>query len=188
MDQIAKTHLVRLGAENLFQTRSKDYGSRTLAALNFYQDIIFEKNLRYDGDKEDRFNATWTELVLSPAPWLKFDLATRFKTERFILEELRTGTTIKSGEIWQLILSTYMLNKRIDQYQLDHIYLINERLSLLTNVNFDANSGKPTRVRLGLRKRIGSTWELVYAIAFREDARRESDVSFDIQLNLAGGG
>ena len=187
VDQISKTHLIRLGVENLFQTRSKDYGSRTLAALNFYQDIIFEKNLRYDGDKEDSFNATWAELVLNPAPWLKFDLASRFKTESFTLEELRTGTTIKSGEIWQLGLSTYLLNKRIDQYRLDHIYLINERLSLLTDVNFDANSGKLTRVRVGLRTRIGSTWDLVYAITFREDARRESDVSFDIQLHLAGG-
>ena len=186
VDQIAKTHLIRLGVENLFQTRSKDYGSRTLAALNFYQDIIFEKNLRYDGDEEDSFNATWTELVLNPAPWLKFDLASRFRTESFTLEELRTGTRIKSGEIWQLGLSTYLLNKRIDQYRLDHIYLINERLSLLTDVNFDANSSKLTRVRLGLRTRIGSTWELVYAITLREDARRESDVSFEIQLHLAG--
>ena len=187
VDQIAKTHLIRLGVENLFQTRSKDYGSRTLAALNFYQDIIFEKNLRYDGYKEDSFNATWAELVLNPAPWLMFDLASRFKTESFTLEELRTGTTIKSGEIWQLGLSTYLLNKRIDQYRLDHIYLINERLSLLTDVSFDANSGKLTRVRVGLRTRIGSTWELVYAITSREDARRESDLSFDIQLHLAGG-
>tara|TARA_B100000989_G_scaffold167349_1_gene125122 strand:- start:378 stop:2495 length:2118 start_codon:yes stop_codon:yes gene_type:complete len=188
VDQITKTHLMRLGVENLFQTRSKDYGSRTLAALNFYQDIIFEKNLRYDGDEEDSFNATWTELVLNPAPWLKFDLASRFRTESFTLEELRTGTRIKSGEIWQLGLSTYLLNKRIDQYRLDHIYLINERLSLLTDINFDANSSKLTRVRLGLRTRIGSTWELIYAITLREDARRESDVSFDIQLHLAGAG
>ena len=186
VDQISRTHLMRLGVENLFQTRSKDYGSRTLAALNFYQDIIFEKNLRYDGDKEDSLNATWAELVLNPAPWLKFNLASRFKTESFTLEELRTGTSIKSGEIWQLGLSTYLLNKRIDQYRLDHIYLVNERLSLLTDVNFDADSGKLTRVRVGLRTRIGSTWEIVYAFTSREDARRESDVSFDIQLHLAG--
>ncbi|MEC8219414.1 MAG: LPS assembly protein LptD, partial [Verrucomicrobiota bacterium] len=187
VDQISRTHLMRLGVENLFQTRSKDYGSRTLAALNFYQDIIFEKNLRYDGDKEDSFNATWAELVLNPAPWLKFNLASRFKTESFTLEELRTGTSIKSGEILQQGLSTYLLNKHIDQYRLDHIYLVNERLSFLTDVNFDADSGKLTRVRVGLRTRIGGTWEIVYAFTSREDARRESDVSFDIQLHLARG-
>ncbi|MBL6919407.1 MAG: LPS-assembly protein LptD [Puniceicoccaceae bacterium] len=187
VDQIAQSHLVRLGLENLFQTRAEAYGSRTLAELNFYQDIIFEKNLRYDGDEDDVFNATWVELVLNPAPWLKFDLASRFKTESFTLEELRTRTTIKSGEIWELGLSTDLLNKRINQYRLDYIYLINERYSFVTKLNFDANSNKFTIFRLGLQTQLSSTWELLYAITFREDARRESDVSFDIQLRLAHG-
>ena len=187
VDQIAQSHLVRLGLENLFQTRTEAYGSRTLAELNFYQDIIFQKNLRYDGNEDDVFNATWVELVLNPAPWLKFDLASRFKTESITLEELRTRTTIKSGEIWELGLSTDLLNKRINQYRLDYIYLINERCSFVTNMNFDANSNKFTIFRLGLQTQLGSTWELLYAITFREDARRESDVSFDIQLRLAQG-
>lgn len=187
VDEISETHLVRLGVENLFQTRAKDYGSRTLAALNFYQDILFEKSLRYDGGEEDTFNASWVELVLNPAPWLKFDLASRFKTESLTLEELRTRTTLKSGEIWELGLSTDLLNQRIDQYRLDFIYRINERYAFLTDINFDADQGNLTRVRLGMRTRIGSTWELLYALTFREDAQRESDVSFDIQLRLARG-
>ena len=187
VDQIAQSHLIRLGLENLFQTRTEAYGSRTLAELNFYQDIIFEKNLRYDGDEEDVFNATWVEFILNPAPWLKFNLASRFKTESLALEELRTGTTIKSGEIWELRLSTDLLDKRINQYRLDYINLINERYSFVANLNFDANSNKFTRFRLGLHTQLGSTWELLYAITFREDARRESDVSFDIQMRLARG-
>jgi hypothetical protein len=187
VDQIAQSHLVRLGLENLFQTRTEAYGSRTLAELNFYQDIIFEKNLRYDGDEEDVFNATWAEFILNPAPWLKFNLASRFRTESLTLEELRTGTIIKSGEIWELRLSTDFLDKRINQYRLDYINLINERYSFVANLNFDANSNKFTRFRLGLQTQLGSTWELLYAITFREDARRESDISFDIQLHLARG-
>ncbi len=187
VDQISETHLVRLGVENLFQTRAQAYGSRTLAALNFYQDILFEKNFRYDGDKEDTLNATWVELVLNPAPWLKFDLASRFRTESLTLEELRTRTTIRSGEVWDIGLSTDLLNKRIDQYRLDFMYRINERYAFLSDVNFDADTGDMTLLRVGLRTRIGSTWELLYAITFREDARRESDVSFDIQVRLASG-
>lgn len=187
VDQISETHLVRLGVENLFQTRAKNYGSRTLAALNFYQDILFERGMRYDGDKEDTFNATWVELVLNPAPWLKFDLASRFKTESLTLEELRTRTTLTSGEIWELGISTDLLNKRVDQYRLDFIYRINERYAFLTDVNFDADRGQFSKLRVGLRTRIGSTWELVYAITFREDASRESDVEFQIQLRLARG-
>jgi LPS-assembly protein len=187
IDQISETHLVRLGVENLFQTRAKGYGSRTLAALNFYQDILFEKNARYDGDDEDTFNATWVELALNPAPWLKFDLASRFKTESLTLEELRTRTTLRSGEIWEIGLSTDLLNQRIDQFRLDFIYRINERYSFLTDVNFDADAGQFSRIRVGLRTRIGSTWEFLYAVVFREGASRESDVEFQIKVSLATG-
>lgn len=187
VDQIAETHLVRLGVENLFQTRASDYGSTTLAALNFYQDILFEKNINYDGDEQDTFNATWVELVLNPAPWLKFDLASRFNTESLTLEELRTRTTLTSGEVWEIGLSTNLLNDRINQYRLDFTYRINERYAFLSDVNLDSETGKFTKVSLGIRTRIGSTWELLYAVTFREGAQRESDVEFDIQIRLAGG-
>ncbi|MDC0497475.1 hypothetical protein OAN72_00725 [bacterium] len=184
IDQIAETHLVRLGVENLFQTRAEKYGSRTLAELNFYQDILFEKATRYDGSDEDTFNSTWVELVLKPAPWLKFDLASRFKTESLTLEELRTRTTVRSGEIWEIGLSTDLLNKQIDQYRLDFIYRISERYSFLSDVRFDAETGEFTRYQVGLSTHLGSTWEVLYAITFREDAKRESDVEFRIQLRL----
>ncbi|MGB0744030.1 MAG: hypothetical protein ACPGSB_05850, partial [Opitutales bacterium] len=157
----------------------------TLAALNFYQDVLFEKGARYDGSEEDTFNATWVEFILEPAPWLKFELASRFRTETFTLEELRTRTSLRSGEIWELGLSTDLLNKRIDQYRLDFIYRVNERNAFLTDLRLDADSGEVTRFRLGWRTRLGNTWQLVYLITFREDASRESDVEFGINLTLA---
>lgn len=185
IDSLAESHLVRLGVENLYQTRAEGYGSRTLAALNFYQDVIFEKNTRYDGDEQDTFNASWVELIIQPAPWLKFDLASRFKTESFTLEELRTRTSIMSGEIWEVGLSTDLLNNQIDQYRLDFIYRLNERYAFLMDTRFDADTGDFTRFSVGIRSRIGSTWEVLYALTFREDARRESDVEFNISLKLA---
>jgi LPS-assembly protein len=185
VDSLAETHLVRLGVENLYQTRAEGYGSRTLAALNFYQDVIFEKNARYDGDEQDTFNATWVELILQPAPWLKFDLASRFKTESLTLEELRTRTSLISGEIWEIGLSTDLLNDQIDQYSLDFLYRLNERYSFLIDTRFDGETGDFTRLSVGLRSQIGSTWVVLYALTFREDARRESDVEFNISLKLA---
>lgn len=185
IDRISERHLARVGFENLFQTRAEGYGSRTLAALNFYQDVLFDKATRYDRSDEDTFNASWVELILEPAPWLKFELASRFRTETLTMEELRTRTTLRSGEIWELGLSTDLLNKRIDQYRLDFIYRLNERNALLTDLRFDADSGEFTRFRLGLRSRVGSTWQILYFLTFREDARRESDVEFGIKLTLA---
>ena len=183
-DSIEETHLARLGVENLFQTRAEGYGSRTLAALNFYQDVLFERDTRYDGEKQDTFHASWVELVLTPAPWLKFDLASRFKTESMTMEEVRTRTTIKSGEVWVIGLSSNLLNDRIDQYRLDFIYRVNERYSFLTDLRYDVETGQFTETEIGLHTRIGNTWEIIYALTFRQDASREGDVEFNVRLNL----
>lgn len=185
IDQISEQHLTRFGLENLFQTRSEGYGSRTLAALNFYQDVLFDKGTRYDGSEEDTLNASWLEFILEPAPWLKFELASRFRTESMTLEELRTRTTLRSGEIWELGLSTDLLDQRIDQYRLDFIYRVNERHAFLSDLRLDADSGALTHFQLGWRTRIGSTWQVIYMLTFREGARRESDVEFGIKLTLA---
>ncbi|HKK17797.1 MAG TPA: LPS assembly protein LptD [Opitutales bacterium] len=185
IDQISERHLTRIGFENLFQTRAEGYGSRTLAALNFYQDVLFDKETRFDGSEEETLNATWVELVMEPAPWLKFELASRFRTESLTMEELRTRTILRSGEIWELGLSTDLLNKRIDQYRLDFIYRINERNAVLTDLRYDADSGELTRFGLGWRSRVGSTWQIIYYLTFREGARRESDVEFGVSVSLA---
>lgn len=185
IDQISERHLTRIGFENLFQTRVEGYGSRTLAALNFYQDVLFDKDVRYDGSEEDTLNASWVELILEPAPWLKFEVASRFKTESMTLEELRTRTVLRSGEIWELGFSTDFLNKRIDQYRMDFVYRVNERNAFLTDMRLDADNGELTRFSLGWRSRIGSTWQIIYVLTFRENARRESDVEFGINLSLA---
>ena len=184
IDEISETHLMRLGLENLFQTRTEGYGSRTLAALNFYQDVLFERDTRYDGSDEEVLNASWLEFILEPAPWLKFEFASRFRTQSLTLEELRTRTVLRSGEIWEIGLSTDLLNKRVDQYRLDYIYRLNERYSFLSDMRIDADTGEFTRFRLGLQSRVGATWEVLYAITFREDSDRESDVEFGVKLRL----
>jgi LPS-assembly protein len=186
VDSIGETHLTRLGVENLFQTRAEGYGSHTLAALNFYQDILFEKQQRYDGDEQDTLNATWVELILSPAPWLKFEIASRFKTDDMTLEELRSRTSIRSGEIWEIGLSTDFLTDNIDQYRIDFIYRVNERHSLLLDTRYDSETGKFTKTEIGINTRLNNAWEIIYALTFRQDASRESDVEFTVRLQLAG--
>ena len=184
IDQISETHLARLGLENFFQTRAQGYGSRTLATLNFYQDILFEKNQRFDGGEEDTFNATWAEFSLSPAPWLKFDLTSRFKTTSLSLEELRTRLVLTSGEIWELGLGTDLIDAQIDQYRIDFIYRLSERRTLSSDVRFDADNGELTALRLGMSSRLGTVWEVLYALTFREGARREDDVTFGVTFRL----
>lgn len=186
IDTITEAHLARLGVENLFQTRAQGYGSRTLAALNFYQDILFERETRYDGDKQDTLNASWVEFMLNPAPWLKFEVASRFQTESATLEELRSRALIRSGEIWEIGLSSDFLNDRIEQYRIDFACRVNERLSLLAEGRYDSETNQFTRTEVGVYSRLNNTWIIIYSLIFREDARRESDVELNIRLKLVG--
>ncbi len=186
-DDISEQHIIRVGIEQLYQTRIEEgYGSRTLAALNFYQDILLqpEEQINFDGTKPNTLHSTWVELILEPMPWLKFDLAARFETRSISLEEFRMRTAIKSGEIWSIGLSTDILDKQIDQYGLDFLYRINERHSFFTNTRFDAEKAKFTKTQLGMHTRTGSPWQLTYAVNFRNDANRESEFEFTLKLKL----
>lgn len=185
LDTLGKTHLVRLGVENLFQTRAKEYGSHTLAALNFYQDILIAREAaQNNGNEPDTLHATWVEFALNPAPWLKFDLAARFQTSEISLEELLTRTSLISGDSWQLSLSTDLLQSQLDQYRLHFIYRLSDSYSFLAKTRYNANKGVFDYTNIGLLTHLGSAWELLYGFTFRNDAARESDLEFSIGLQL----
>ncbi len=185
LDTLEKTHLVRFGLENLYQTRNKTYGSRTLAALNLYQDILLAREqLRFDGTAPKTLHATWVELALKPAPWLKFDLAARLKTSSLSLEELLTRTTLISGDTWQLGISTDLLLDVIDQYRLYYQYRIDENHSFLANTRYNSKGGSFDYTNFGLLTHFGSAWELLYGLTLRNNTTRKSDVEFSVGLNL----
>jgi LPS-assembly protein len=185
IDDLGKAHLVRIGLENEFQTRAKGYGARSLAALNFYQDILLEREqVKYDGTRPDTLHATWVELLIQPAPWLKFDLAARLATQDMSLEELRTRTTLISGDAWSLRLSTDLLLSDIDQFRLAYMHRLNENQSFIANTRFNADTRTFNYTSIGLHSQLGSAWELLYEITLRDDPVRESELEFTIGLRL----
>jgi LPS-assembly protein len=185
INDLAKTHLVRLGLKNSFQTRAKGYGSRTLAALNFYQDILLAREqVKYDGSRPETLHASWIEMVIKPAPWLKFDLAARVATQKMSLEELRTRTTLMSGDAWSVGISTDLLLDQIDQYRFFYMHRLSENQSFLANTRFNGDTGNFDYTSIGLLTDLGSAWELLYGITFRNDPVRESEFEFSIGLRL----
>ena len=187
-DQIEQQHLVRLGLENTYQTRVSGgaYGSRDLAELNFYQDILLERGQRADKpeEKEETFHATWIEFILSPAAWLRFEMATRLRTEELGVEEVRSRTALVSGEIWEVGFSTSFLQEQIEQYVIDFVQRLNERYTLKLDARLDARTNELVDSRIGLITKLGSAWEIFYAVTFRDRAARESDLEFDIAVRL----
>lgn len=185
-DTLNPTQLLRVGVENLYQTRSEGYGSRNLASLNVYQDVLLDADNyeRYDNQPSESLHASWVELMLRPAPWLRFDMSARFKTKDLTLEQLMTRSTLINGGSWQIGLSTDMLRKQINQYRIDFICKLSERYALFTNVRFDGQTNEFTHTRIGINTKIGNLWQLIYALTFRNNTSRESDFSLTVNLRL----
>ena len=185
-DTLHPSQLLRIGVENLYQTRSEGYGSRNLATFNVYQDVLLDTDNyeRYDNQPSESLHASWIELMLRPAPWLRFDMSARFKTKDLTIEELMTRSTLISGESWQIGLSTDMLKRHINQYRIDFICKLSERYALFTNVRFDGQTSEFTHTRVGISTKIGNLWQLIYALSFRNNTSRESDFSFTVNLRL----
>ncbi len=185
-DTLNPTQLLRIGVENLYQTRSEGYGSRNLASLNVYQDVLLDTDNyeRYDNQPSESLHASWVELMLRPAPWLRFDMSARFKTKDLTIEQLMTRSTLINGETWQIGLSTDMLRKHINQYRIDFICKLSERYALFTDVRFDGQTNEFTHTRIGINTKIGNLWQLIYALTFRNNTSRESDFSFTVNLRL----
>ena len=114
----------------------------------------------------------------------KFEIASRFRTESANLEELRSRTSILSGENWEIGLSTDFLRDQLEQYRIDFICRVNERLSLLAEGRYDSETNQFTKTEFGINKKLNNTWTIIYALIFREDARRESDIEFTVRMKL----
>lgn len=183
-DQIVDQHLMRIGLENQYQTRDQRYGSRSLAELNFYQDLLFEKAERYDNEQQQTFESSWIQFALKPANWLQFDLNSRFRTRNLLLEELQGRVSLQSGDRWQLSLACTQLNRQINQYWLNALYRLNERYAAISEFRFNADSNTLDEATLALRTHIGPTWEMLYAITVNDADSLQDALELSIKVKI----
>ena len=183
-DQIVDQHLMRIGIENHYQTRDEHYGSRSLAELNFYQDLLFEKSKRYDNENQQTLESSWIQLALKPANWLQFDLNSRFRTRNLLLEELQGRISLRSGDRWQMSLACTQLNQQINQYWLDCLYRLNERYTAISELRFNADNNTLDEATLGLRTQIGPTWDMLYAITINDASRLQDALELSIKIKV----
>ena len=183
-DQIVDQHLMRIGLKNQYQTRDQRYGSRSLAELNFYQDLLFDKAERYDNEQQQTFESSWVQFALKPANWLQFDLNSRFRTRNLLLEELQGRVSLHSGDRWQLSLACTQLSRQINQYWLNALYRLNERYAAISEFRFNADSNTLDEATLALRTRIGPTWEMLYAITVNDADSLQDALELSIQVKI----
>lgn len=180
-DELHETQILRLGFENLFQTRDKDYGSRDLVGLDVYQDI---RDTDRAGDRT--LSDTYIRQKLTPAYWLSFEMYERISPYTGSLNELSTQTTFTDGDRWKLRFGTQHVSDVavIDQYLLGWDYRIDSQYSLKALWRFDADTGTLAEQSYGVVQQLGHSWQIEYSVGHSRNAREDSGTRFGLHLRL----
>ena len=184
LDQINELFLTRLSLNNYFQTKRDSYGSRSIMELNLIADFYHRYENRNLNDTVSEKNALWFEFKMNPAPWLKFEMASRLKSQSFNLVENYARLVLKSSLFWELALSTYYKENLADQISIDYLYKINDNTHFTSILWADLKNDTIPRFKLGIDKISNTNWITSYSINYRKDQRRGEDLSFDIGLEL----
>jgi len=180
IDDLRRTNTLRLGLDNRLQTRDPTYGSRDLVGFNVAADLRFD---RESGERE--LGSVHTELKLTPAKWLQFDLYQNFVPQNFRVDEFNTALTLRDGTAQEVILATHYLGGEIQEYVVDYRYRLNEVYQGILRLHYDKREKRFIEQSYGLRQTLDNLWWVEYEISFFEGPRRESSFSFNVQVELA---
>ncbi len=179
LDDLSALNTARISLNNTLQTRDAHYGSRNLAALNFAADYNFDAPAGTHG-----LSDLYTELALTPAPWLKWEVFHRFDTHGARQQELNTGLTITDQEWWSLRLATHFLKNDYEEYLLEYRQRLNEVYDLTGLWRYDAKNNRFNEQSYGIWQRLGQTWAIKYEVSFFDGPRRESSFSLNVEVQL----
>lgn len=179
LDDLHALNTARLSLANTLQTRDAKYGSRNLAALAFAAD--------YDLDPAPgthHLSDFYTELAVTPAPWLRFELFHRYDLHTPRLQELNTGVTLIDQEWWTLRLATHFLRGNYDEYLVEYRRRLNEAFDVTALWRYDARNSRFNEQSYGVWQRLGQTWAVKYEVSFFDGPRRESSFALNLEVEL----
>jgi LPS-assembly protein len=178
IDDLTATNNVRLSVDQRLQTRDIDYGSRDLVHLNLAIDS------RFDSAPNARtLSALHSELRLSPAPFLDFELYHRATPGDWTMRELNTAITLHNADQWELQVASHYLESDIQEFIGSFAYRFNEVWQGYTRLHFDARRDRFVEQTYGMRQTIANRWAIGYEISFFEGQRREADFGFALRFD-----
>jgi len=193
IDTLSKTNTLRLGVNNVVQTRDSTYASRNLAELDVSGDWRFDRTTG-----QDSFSAIQGQLTLIPAKWFSYDVYTNISPNDLTIEEINTGLTFKDAGVWSVRVGTNFLESStpssaslantkggIGEYTLDTHYFINEVYEAILRLRYDELGGRFTYKAITLRQNIRNLWFINYELAFSEGDSRNGSTSIKVSVELA---
>ena len=178
IDELSATNTLRLELGNRLQTRDATYGSRDLLAYTLAADLRFDQPTG-----ERTLSDLHSDLRITPAPWISFDLYHRFEPSDGTMQELNTALVLRDANLWSLRLSNHYLKGDIQEYIADFRYRINEVYAAFTRHHFDVRRNRFIEQTYGISQVLDNRWRVGYELSFYEGPRRESSFGFNLTLD-----
>ena len=179
LDDLTEGTRLRVGIENRFQTRAKDYGSRDLAAIRIYQDILIDPPAN-----EGKMDSFFGEMALHPVHWLSLGVQAKIDVDNGDLQQVALESRLMDADLAELSLAILRLENRSNQYRVLGFRKIDEKREIQSGLQFDAETGNLTRATIGVYSRISDSWDLAYLLAHRKGTAREDDLSFRLGFRM----
>ena len=177
IDDLTDSNTLRLAVKQRLQTRDGRHGSRDLALFNMAVDSRFDR-----APGERTLSALHSELRLTPAPWLEFELYHRATPGDWVTRELNTAVTLRSADRWRLRFANHYLAGDIQEFIGGFAYRLNEVYEGYTRFHYDSRRDRWVEQTFGVSQTLGNRWVVGYELSFYGGPRRESDFGFNIVL------
>lgn len=179
IDDLHPLNTLRLGVSNILQTRDPTYGSRNLAALNIADDFNFRRT-----QAEPDFSDLHTELALTPANWIEWDVAEIFSARNLGLREFDSGLVLKDGNAWSLQVAVDFLRHEDNDYLLNGRVRLTEEFDALLLLEYGARQRRFNQAAVGLVQNLANTWRIRYMFTHNGGPNREGRFGFTVELDV----
>ena len=178
VDDLGARNTLRLSLDNTLQTRDPAAGSRDLLLAHFAADFRLRRRA---GEKD--LSDLHAEIIAQPADWLQADLYQSFSPRTRRLRELNTGVTLRDGREWSARLGNNFLRGELQDYTLHASRRLDERLSALLRLHYDARRRRFNEQTYGVAHTLANTWIVTYSVSVFSGRRRESNFGFDVRVD-----
>jgi LPS-assembly protein len=197
IDRMASENILRLGLNNILQTRDKTYGSRDLVTFNVADDVRFQR----DPGQSD-FSNLYSQLTITPARWFDLHFEDSVSATRFEQRARDATITFRGAEVWSAgfgvgylsdSFAHYMIPglgsfpiQGLNTYHAEMRYRLTEQYEAFARGDYDYRAHRPVDQFYGISQRFANTWIIEYALVISNgpDKTQGGHLSFNVSLNL----
>ncbi len=195
IDDLYEENAIRVGVQNLLQTRDPEYGSRDLVELDLYQEFRFSTRPAAPASfgqpaqpAQQDFSDTYAIIRIQPAYWVQFSTLIRVDPNQFNLDEITSGVRFTDGEEWTAYFGnnyvTDVGGTNINQFLIDARYRLDSRNELGAYWTIDAELGELTEQAYLWQTMLGNSWEATFAIINTQGSSRQNGFKFQVSISL----